>query len=163
MTQSRVDVTQPSSSELSLSRVFAAPSGLVFDAWTQPELLRRWYGPAGWQLVVCEIDLRVGGAWRFVSRQPGGREIGQHGVFRELSPGRRIVQTESWEDWNPGEVIVTTTFEEQAGGTRVTTSMRFPSAEVRDMLIKSGMADGYGEAADKLDALLSEQVEQADR
>jgi uncharacterized protein YndB with AHSA1/START domain len=159
MKHSRVDVTQPSSSELSLSRVFAAPSRLVFEAWTQPELLRRWYGPTGWQLVVCELDLRVGGAWRFVSRQPGGREIGQHGVFRELLPGRRIVQTESWEDWNPGEVLVTTTFEEQADGTRVTTVMRFPSPEVRDMLIKSGMADGYGEAADKLDGLLADQAQ----
>lgn len=155
MASSRVDVTQPSSSELALSRVFAAPPALVFDAWTKPELLRRWYGPDGWALVTCEIDLRVGGAWRFVSRQPNGREVGQHGVFRELELGRRIVQTESWEDWNPGEVLVTTTFEAQASGTRVTTSMRFPSPEVRDLLVKSGMADGYGQAGDKLDQLLA--------
>jgi uncharacterized protein YndB with AHSA1/START domain len=149
-----VDVTQPSPSELSFSRIFAAPPALVFEAWTSPELLRRWYGPSGWSLVVCELDLRVGGAWRFVSRQPDGREIGQYGVIRELSPGKRIVQTENWEDWNPGEVLVTTTFEPSGAGTRVTTSMRFPSPEVRDMLVQSGMGDGYGQAADKLDELL---------
>ena len=151
-----VDVTQPSPSELQFSRLFAAPPALVFDAWTRPELLRRWYGPSGWSLVVCELDLRVGGAWRFVSRQPDGREIGQHGVFREVLPGQRLVQTENWEDWNPGEVLVTTTFEPSSAGTRVTTSMRFPSREVRDLLVKSGMGDGYGQAADKLDQLLTE-------
>ncbi len=151
-----VDVTRPSPCELALSRVFAAPSALVFDAWTKPELLRRWYGPSGWQLVVCEVDLRVGGAWRFVSRQPTGREVGQHGVYRELSAGRRIVNTESWEDWNPGEVLVTTTFEEGAAGTKVTTLMCFPTREVRDMLIQSGMGDGHGEACDRLDEVLSE-------
>jgi uncharacterized protein YndB with AHSA1/START domain len=155
MAHNKVDVTQPSSVELRLSRVFAAPSSLCFDAWTKPELLQRWYGPQGWQLVVCEIDLRVGGAWRFVSQQPSGRQIGQHGVFREVAAGQRIVQTEEWEDWNPGEVIVTTRFEELGGTTRVTTSMQFPSEEVRDLLVKAGMTDGYGEAGDKLELLLS--------
>src|SRR5688500_8659939 len=97
-----VEATPPSGSELSLGRVFEAPRELVFAAWTRPDLLKRWYGPRGWSLVVCEIDLREGGAWRYVTRQPSGREVGQHGVYREIIMGQRIVHTEAWEDWNPG-------------------------------------------------------------
>lgn len=76
---SKLDITLPSDRELVATRSFDAPRELVFEAWTSPGLLRRWYGPRGWSLVVCEIDLRVGGAWRFVSRKPDGREVGQRG------------------------------------------------------------------------------------
>ena len=89
-----LQVTTPSERELVMTRVFDAPRNLVFDALTKPELIRRWYGPRGWSLAVCEIDLRVDGAWRFVSRRPDGKEIGQRGVYREIVRPERIVNTE---------------------------------------------------------------------
>ena len=123
---------------------------LVFEALTKPELLKRWYVPSGWSMVVCEIDLRVGGAWRFVTRRPDGKEIGQAGVYREIVPSERIVNTEAWEDWNPGELLVTTLLVEQSGKTTFTSTMLFPSQEIRDMLIKAGMTSQAAETYDKL-------------
>jgi uncharacterized protein YndB with AHSA1/START domain len=149
-TNETLTVTQPSDREIALSRVFDAPRHLVFDALTRPELLQRWYGPRGWSLVVCEIDLRVGGAWRFVSRRPDGKQIGQRGVYREIHPPERLVNTESWEDWNPGEVLVTAVLVEQGRQTTLTNTLLFPSREVRDALIESGMTRGAAETYDKL-------------
>jgi len=143
-------VTTPSDREIAMTRVFDAPRNLVFDALTKPELLERWYGPRGWSLVVCEIDLRVGGAWRFVTRRPDGKQIGQRGVYREIVPPERLANTESWEDWNPGELLVTTVLVEQGGKTTLTNTSLFPSQEVRDTLIKSGMTSGAAETYDKL-------------
>ncbi len=146
----KLQVTTPTERELVMTRVFAAPRNLVFDALTKPELLKLWYVAGGWSMVVCEIDLRVGGAWRFVTRRPDGKEIGQVGVYREIKPPERIVNTESWEDWNPGELLVTTVLVEQGGKTTLTSTLLFPSQEVRDMLIKAGMTTGAAEAYDKL-------------
>jgi uncharacterized protein YndB with AHSA1/START domain len=143
-------VTTPSERELVMTRVFEAPRNLVFDALTRPELLRRWYGPVGWSLVVCEIDLRVGGSWRFVSRRPDGKEVGQGGVYREIAPPERLVNTESWEDWNPGELLVTAVLVEHGGKTTYTSTVLFPSQEVRDTLLKAGMTNGAAETYDKL-------------
>lgn len=148
-------VTTPTERELVMTRVFDAPRHLLFDALTKPELLRQWYGPNGWTLVICEIDLRVGGAWRFVSRNADGKDIGQRGVYREIAPPERLVNTESWEDWNPGELLVTTVLVEQGGKTTFTSTLVFPSQEVRDMLIKSGMTNGAAETYDKLDEFLT--------
>ena len=145
-----LQVTTPTERELVMTRVFDAPRDLVFDALTKPELLQRWYGPVGWSLVVCEIDLRVGGAWRFVGRRPDGKEIGQRGVYREIVRPERLVNTESWEDWNPGELLVTAVLVEQGGKTTLTNTSLFPSKEVRDALIKSGMTSGAAETYDKL-------------
>lgn len=156
-----VTVTMPSDRELALTRVFDAPRELVFEALTRPELLKRWYGPAGWSFDVCEIDLRVGGRWRYVTRKPNGKAVGQGGVYREIVPGERIVNTESWEDWDAGETLVTTVLAEQGGRTTLTTTMRFPSQEVRDTLIKSGMADQAGEAYDQLADLLASTLASA--
>jgi uncharacterized protein YndB with AHSA1/START domain len=155
MNVATLNVTTPTDRELVMTRVFNAPRSLVFDALTKPELLRRWYGPSGWSLVVCEIDLRVEGAWRFVSRRPDGKQIGQRGVYREIVAPARLVNTESWEDWNPGELLVTTILVEQAGTTTLTVTSLFPSQEVRDMLIKSGMASGAAETYDKLEEYLA--------
>ena len=141
--------------ELVISRNFAAPRRLVFDALTKPALLRRWYGQQGWQLVVCEVDLRVGGEWRVLSRLPDGREVGQRGVYREVAAPERFVRTENWEDWNPGELVTTVTLAERAGVSTLTDVTVFPSLEVRDMLLKSGLASGAEEIYDRLDALLS--------
>ncbi len=146
----KLQVTTPTERELVVTRVFAAPRNLVFDALTKPELLKLWYVAGGWSMEICEIDLRVGGAWRFVTRRPDGKEIGQVGVYREIKPPERIVNTESWEDWNPGELLVTTVLVEQGGKTTLTSTLLFPSQEVRDMLIKAGMTTGAAEAYDKL-------------
>jgi uncharacterized protein YndB with AHSA1/START domain len=145
-----LNVTTPSACEIALTRVFDAPRRLVFEALTKPELLRRWYGPRGWSLSICEIDLRVGGAFRFVSSRPDGKAIGQYGVYREIARPDRLVNTESWEDWNPGETLVTTTLSERDGKTTFTCTMVFPSQEVRDLLLKSGMTSGAGETYDRL-------------
>jgi len=143
-------VTTPTERAVVMTRVFDAPRNLVFDALTKPELLQRWYGPVGWSLVVCEIDLRVGGAWRFVTRRPDGKEVGQRGVYREVTPPERLVHTESWEDWNPGEVLITAVLVEEGGTTTLTSTLLFPSREVRDMLLESGMTSGAAETYDKL-------------
>ena len=153
-----LNVTTPTERELVMTRVFNAPRHLVFDALTNPELIRRWYGPVGWSMVVCEIDLRVDGAWRFVSRRPDGKQIGQRGVYREIAAPERLVNTESWEDWNPGELLVTTILVEHAGTTTLTMTSLFPAPEVRDMLIKSGMTSGAAETYDKLAACLASMV-----
>ena len=150
MTTEALKITTPSDREVVMTRVFDAPRRLVFDALTRPDLLRRWYGPRGWSLVLCEVDLRVGGSWRFVSRRPDGREIGQHGVYREIRSPERLVNTESWEDWNPGELLATAVLVEQEGRTTLTNTLLFPSQEVRDALIKSGMTSGAAETYDKL-------------
>jgi uncharacterized protein YndB with AHSA1/START domain len=148
-------VTTPSDRELVMTRVFDAPRHLVFAAMTRPELLKRWCAPSGWSLVVCEVDLRVGGAWRFVHRRPDGREVGQHGVYREIVPPMRLVNTEAWEDWNPGELLVTAVLTEQGGKTTLTSTTLYPSREVRDKLLESGMTSGASETYDKLAQHLS--------
>ena len=150
-----VTLTTPNDRELVLTRVFDAPRELVFEALTTPALLKRWYGPAGWTLEVCEIDLRVGGAWRYVTRKPDGKAVGQRGVYREIVPGERLVHTESWEDWDAGEMLVTTVLTEQDGRTTFTSTTRVPSQEVRDTLIQSGMADQAGAVYDQLAQLLA--------
>lgn len=147
-----LEVTLPSNTELRMTRSFAAPPELVYAAHTVPALLKRWYGT----LVSAEIDLRVGGAWRFVSTRPDGREIGQFGIYREIEPNARLVQTENWTDWNPGELTVITIFAPAGAATRLEVTIHFPSREVRDLLIKAGM---NGEAAGqygRLDAVLAD-------
>ena len=144
-------VTMPSEREIMMTRVFDAPRRLVFDALTKPELLKRWLlGPPGWSMVVCEIDLRVGGTYRYVWRNTKGTDMGMGGVYREIVPPERLVNTESWEDWNPGEVLVTAVLVEQGGKTTLTSTLLFPSQEVRDTLLKSGMTNGAAETYDRL-------------
>jgi uncharacterized protein YndB with AHSA1/START domain len=146
-------VTTPTDREVVLTRVFDAPRRLVFDAFTKPELLERWFGPRGWSLVVCEVDLRVGGGFRFVLRGPDGREMGMRGVYREIVAPERSVHMESFDDY-PGESQVTTVLVEQAGKTTLTATILYPSKEVRDIVIKSGMEHGAAESYDKLAELL---------
>jgi uncharacterized protein YndB with AHSA1/START domain len=141
--------------EVAHTRVFDAPRQLVFDALTKPELLRRWYGPKGWTLVGCEVDFRAGGAWRFVTRQPSGREIVQFGVFVEIEPPVRFVKTERWLDWDCGEVVVTTELQERHGRTTLTSVTRYPSKQVRDELIAAGANRGTSEHYDKLASVLA--------
>ena len=149
-----LEISTPSDREVTLKRTFNAPATLVFDALTKPELLRQWYGPSGWTLIFCEIDLRVGGKWRFVVQRPDGKEIGQKGEYREISAPERIVNTESWEDWDPGETLVTMTLTELNQKTTLTSTSLFPSKEVRDIILKAGLGDGAWESYERLAGLV---------
>src|SRR6202051_3274272 len=141
-------VTTPTDREIEMTRVFDAPRHLVFDAFSKPELLKRWFGPRGWSLVVCEVDLRVGGGFRFVMRGPDGKEMGMRGVYREIAPPERSVHMESYDDY-PGEWQVTAVFVEQGGRTPLTVTVLSPSQDVRDAVIKSGMEHGAAETYDR--------------
>ena len=149
-----LQVTTPTDREIVMTRVFDAPRALVFDAFSRPELLRRWFGPRGWSPVVCEVDLRVGGGFRFVLRGPGGKDLGMRGVYREIVPPERSVHAESFDDY-PGESVVTATLIEQGGKTLFTATVLYPSREVRDLVIRSGMQHGAAEGYDKLAELLA--------
>jgi uncharacterized protein YndB with AHSA1/START domain len=148
-------VTTPTDREIVLTRVFDAPRHLVWDAFTKPELLKRWFGPRGWSLVVCEVDLRVGGGFRFVLRGPDGKDMGMRGVYREIVPPDRSVHMESFDDY-PGESQVTAVFVEERGKTTLSATVLYPSKEVRDMVIQTGMEHGAAESYDKLAELLLE-------
>src|SRR5262245_47104876 len=148
-------IATPSDREVMLKRLFAATASSVFDALTQPKRLRRWYGPAGWTLVMCEIDLRVGGAWHFVVQRPDGKRIGQLGVYREIVQNERIVNTESWEDWDAGETLVTTVLTKHEGKTTFQCTILFPSKEVRDTVVKAGLGEGAEQSYNKLAEVLA--------
>ncbi len=147
-------VTTPSDCEIVLTRVFDAPRHLVWDAFSKPELLKRWFGPRGWSLVVCEVDLRVGGGFRFVMRGPDGRDMGMRGVYREIVAPERSVHMESFDDY-PGESQVTAVFVEHDGKTTLTATVLYPSREIRDIVIQTGMEHGAAESYDKLAELLA--------
>ena len=152
-------VTTPSDREIALARVFDAPRHLVFDAYTKPELLKRWFGPVGWTLVVCEIDLRVGGSYRYVMRKDTGVEMGMGGVYREIVRPDRIVAAESFDDpWYEGEAIATTTLVEHRGKTTLTTTVRYDSKEVRDAVLKTPMESGVESSYDRLAELLAAEL-----
>lgn len=146
-------VTTPSPREVVLTRVFDAPRHLVYEAMTRPELVKRWFGPHGWSLAVCEIDLRVGGTWRYVLEGPDGRSMGMGGEYREIVPGERTVHTESFDDY-PGDSVVTTVLTEHDGRTTLTGTVLSESQEVRDAVIASGMEHGAAETYDRLAELL---------
>ncbi len=148
-------VTTPSEKEIAMTRVFDAPRNLVFDALTKPELIQRWLlGPAGWTMVVCEVDLKVGGAYRYVLRQANRSDVAWGGVFREIVRPERLVHTEAFDDY-PGESLVTTILVEEHGKTTMTATMLFESQMIRDAVIKSGMEDGAAEGYDRLAVLLT--------
>jgi uncharacterized protein YndB with AHSA1/START domain len=148
-----VTITTPSDREVVVTREFAAPAALVFDALTRPALIERWYGPPN-ALEVCESDARPGGTWRFVSNMRG-KSIVQFGVYTEVDAPHRFVRTERWEDWDPGETFVTVELVERNGTTTMTQRIVFPSQEVRDVVMKGGLTPkGTSEFYDRLEALL---------
>ncbi|WP_164001660.1 SRPBCC family protein [Pyxidicoccus caerfyrddinensis] len=146
--------------DLVMTRVFNAPRRLVFDAWTRPELLKRWLGVQnGWSMTVCEVDLKVGGGYRFVWSRPGTGNMGMRGVYREIVPGERLVSTEVFDDaWYPGEAVGTLTFVEQDGKTTVTSTMRYASKEALEAVLKTPMERGVATSYDKLEELLVSQA-----
>lgn len=148
--------TMPSGREVVARRVFDAPRTLVFDAWTSCEHVPHWaLGPDGWTMSVCEIDLRVGGRWRFVWRKgDGGDEMEMDGDYQEIERPERLVTTERWgDDWPEALNIMVLT--EEAGRTTMTLTMRYESEEVRDRAMGTGMTDGMDLSFERLDELFA--------
>ena len=153
-----LQLTAPGEREIVMTRVLDAPRQLVFDAFTKPELLKQWLlGPPGWSMPLCEIDLRVGGKYRYVWRQDSdGTEMGMGGVYREIVVPERLVTTERFDEaWYPGEAVGTLVLVEQRGRTTVTQTMRYESREARDAVLKSGMEKGVAASYDRLADLLA--------
>lgn len=152
-------VTVTSDREVEISRAFDAPRDLVFDCHTKAALVRRWLtGPPGWTLPVCDIDLKVGGRYRYVWRSPEGTDMGMGGVFREIARPERLVTTELFdEDWTGGETLVTTRFDESNGVTTVTMTVLYASTQAREGALATGMAEGMEMSFAKLDTVLAEQ------
>jgi uncharacterized protein YndB with AHSA1/START domain len=154
-------VTAAGDHEILMTRVFDAPRRLVFEAFTKPELLRRWFGPRGWSLTVCEVDLRVGGAWRFVLRGPDGSEMTMRGVYQEIAAPDRTVHTEIFDQYaEMGEAVVTTVMTEQDGKTTLSATVRYPTQEIRDAVVASGMEHGAAESYDRLAEMLASDTAQ---
>jgi uncharacterized protein YndB with AHSA1/START domain len=149
-------VTTPSDREVAATRVFDAPRRLVFEALTTPDLLKRWmHGPNGWTLAGCEVDLRPGGAFRYVWRKAASAQIAVSGTFREIVPPSRIVHTEVFDDdWTGGETVVTTTLEERDGKTTLTVTVLYASKAARDAALQTGFTSGMEEAYDTLAGIL---------
>lgn len=154
----KLSITTKGDREIVMTRVFDAPRQMVFDANTKPELIRRWLlGPPGWTMTVCEVDLRVGGKYRYEWRNEKGVEMGMGGVIREITPPERYVCTEKFdESWYPGEAIDTLVLTEKNGKTTLTLTMTFESKEARDGVAKSGMASGVEVSYARLDEILAE-------
>jgi uncharacterized protein YndB with AHSA1/START domain len=156
-------VTTPSDREIAVTRVFDAPRKLVFEALTTPALLKRWLlGPPGWTMVVCEVDPKVGGAYRYVWRHEDGRRMGMGGIIREIVAPERLVATEKFdESWYPGDALDTTVLVERGGKTTLTVTVLYESKEARDAVLKTPMTQGMGASYDRLEALLASTLAQA--
>jgi uncharacterized protein YndB with AHSA1/START domain len=154
-------VTTPSDNEIRITRLFDAPRSLVFEAMTKPEHVRRWWGilDEGHSVPVCEIDLRVGGKWRFVGRTPAGDIPAFYGEFREIVPPERVVQTEYYEPFPDAGSVVTMVLTEENGKTRITVTSVYPSKEVRDMVLQTGMEKGAALSYDRLEDVARELAE----
>jgi uncharacterized protein YndB with AHSA1/START domain len=150
-------VTLPAEDQILITREFDAPRQLVYRAWTTPELVRRWWHAKRGEVTICEIDLRVGGKWRYVMVAEGGLEVGFHGEYLEIVRDERIVSTETYEGLPEGvseadgTTVNTATFSEADGRTTVTILVHAPSTATRDAIIDSGMEDGLQDALDLLE------------
>jgi uncharacterized protein YndB with AHSA1/START domain len=156
MSMETLKLSTPSECEIAITRVFDAPRALVFEGLTTPEILKRWFGlQPGRTLAVCEMDLKVGGAYRWEWRGPNGTVLGVSGVFQEVAPPERISQTENFDEpWYPGGALVTLALAEDGGKTTLTLTVRYESQEARDEVLitpmQRGLAKGYGRLADVL-------------
>ena len=154
-TSGTAKVTLPTDEQILITREFDAPKHLVYKAWTTPELVKRWWSGHRGEVTSAEIDLRVGGSWRYVMIASGGFEVAFHGEFREIVPDERIVTTEMYEGAEPlpatDEPVNTITFTEIDGRTRLEVLTQCPSRELRDMIIESGMESGMQESMDLLE------------
>ena len=153
--QSRLKVTTPSDREIVMTRTFDAPRELVFNAFTDPELIAKWWGLRGTTTIVETMDVRPGGVWRYISRGPNGEEYAFRGEYREVVAPEKIVQTFEFEPM-PGHIVVDTAiFEERNGKTYFTNTSVFDTKEERDGMLSSGMEGGAAESYDRLDELLA--------
>jgi uncharacterized protein YndB with AHSA1/START domain len=157
-------VSTPSERTIVLTRVFDAPRHLVFEAMTRPEHIRRWWGQLGdgYSVPVCEVDLRVGGAWRFVNQHPKG-QAEFYGVYREIAPPGRVVFTEIFAPFPDAESVVSAVLTEENGKTRLTATCTYPSKDVRDMVIQTGMEKGAARSYDRLEEVAQELASLATR
>ena len=145
-----LNVATPTDREIVMTRAFNAPRGLVWDAYTSPNLLPRWMlGPDGWTMPVCEVDLRPGGEWHFVWRRSDGSEMGMRGAYKEITPPERLVSTESWGGQWP-ETLNTLVLSEKGGRTTITSTVLYPSKEARDAALQTGMKEGVSQSFDRL-------------
>ena len=145
----------PGERQFTITRTFNAPARLVWQAWTQPEYMKRWYGNSCSTLEVCEMDVRVGGAWRRVVRMSDGKNIGFHGVYQEINQPSRIVFTEIFEPFPDFPSVVTVTLTERDGKTYAKVVQEHQTVQARDMHIGSGMEQGMRETLDRLEAFVS--------
>jgi uncharacterized protein YndB with AHSA1/START domain len=145
-------VTLPTDTQILITREFAAPKHLVYRAWTTPELIKRWWAGRRGEVTVAEVDLRVGGMWRYVMVAQGGFEVAFHGEYREIVPNERIVTTEVYEAMSEEQgVLNIVEFTEANGRTTVSLLVECPSKEIRDMIVESGMESGMQEGMDLLE------------
>jgi uncharacterized protein YndB with AHSA1/START domain len=149
--------------EIIMTREFEAPRELVFEALTKPEFVQQWLlGPPGWTMPVCEIDLRVGGAYRYVWRNEDGREMGMGGNYTEVVPNERFVHTERFDEaWYAGESLNTWALIERNGRTLLTVTMRYETKATRDEVLDSGMESGVAVSYDRLDNILADMASHA--
>jgi uncharacterized protein YndB with AHSA1/START domain len=147
-------VTLPSDDEILITRVFDAPAALLFDAWTTPDLVKRWWAGDRGEVTDAAIDLRIGGRWRWVMTAHGGFEVAFSGVYREIDRPHRLVKTEVFELVPDAEAVSTTTLDESDGVTTMKILARYPSKEHRDAAIESGMEGGVQTSFDELEELV---------
>jgi len=159
-----LQVTARGDREIVMTRVFNAPRHLVFEACSKPELVRQWLlGPEGWSMPVCEIDLRVGGSYRYVWRHSDGREMGMGGVYREIIIPERVVTTEKFDEaWYPGEAVGTMVLVERDGKTTLTQTMLYDSRQTRDAVLKSPMEKGVAASYDRLEKIVTSMPAQGE-
>jgi len=150
MTEKTKLIVEPGKPTIVITRVFDAPARLVFDAYTKPEHLARWWGLHGSTLRVCEVDLRPGGAWRFVLRAPDGNDYGFGGEYREITPPERLVYTFRFDGAPGAEAVETLTFVEKDGKTTLTSTTLHTSIENRDGHVRSGMEEGMRQTMERL-------------
>lgn len=154
------EVTLPSDTEILITRSFDAPAALVFDVWTTPEHVRNWWGWETDQMRVCEIDFRVGGAYRFVAGDHD-REVAFRGVYQEIERPHRLVSTEVYEPYPESESLNTLTLEEDDGVTTMRILVAHQTKEARDATIASGMERGLQHSLDRVDKILASELENA--
>jgi len=143
--------------EIVMTRVFDAPRTLVWEAFTKPDLLKRWLlGPPGWSMPVCQLASKVGESYRYEWRGPNGEAMGMGGILREFAPPERMVSTEKFDQpWYPGECVGTIELTEQNGRTTLTQTLRYESRDAREMVLRSAMETGLGMSYDRLAEMLT--------
>ena len=157
------NLTTPSDRDIQLTRLFDAPPSLVFEAMSKPEHITQWWGRLGdgYSVPVCEVDLRPGGKWRFVNRTPKGELATFYGVYREIAPPERMVFTEIFEPFPDAESVVTVVLTDESGKTRLTLTARYPSLDVRNMVLKTGMEKGAAISYDRLEEVAARLAAQS--